>query len=213
MSQTPVGVLISGGGSNLAALIDAHTPQCAYKIVAVISNRPEAYGLERAREAGLPAIAIDHRPFGTDREAFERAVDNALRERGVEFVALAGFMRVLTPFFVRAWAGAMINIHPALLPAFPGLHTHARALAAGVKVHGCSVHWVNEGVDQGALIGQACVPVLPGDTADTLAARVLAMEHRLYPHCLNLACSGQAEHVQEGAGLLNAWAPRLPQII
>lgn len=206
MRVTDVGVLISGAGSNLQALIDAQRPDGAYRIATVISNRPDAFGLERARTAGIDALALDHRPFGGDREGFERALDQALKERGVTFLALAGFMRVLTPYFVRAWAGRMINIHPSLLPAFPGLHTHARALAAGVKLHGCSVHWVSEGVDQGALIGQACVPVLPADTEESLAAKVLAMEHRLYPACLELACGAQGAGVSEGMNLLNAWA-------
>ena len=150
----------------------------------VISNNADAYGLERARKAGVEAIVIDHRPFKKDREAFEREVDAALRARGVELVALAGFMRVLTPFFVRAWEGRLINIHPSLLPKYPGVDTHARAIAAGDAEAGCSVHLVTEGVDEGPVLGQARCRIEPGDTPETLAARVLECEHKLYPACL-----------------------------
>src|SRR5262249_44753776 len=153
-------------------------------ITSVISNNPDAQGLARARAAGIEAVAIDHRDFvdssgKKDREAFEHAVDAALRARGVELVALAGFMRVLTPFFVRAWAGRLVNIHPSLLPKYPGVDTHARAIAAGDAEAGCSVHLVTEGVDEGPVLGQARVPILPGDTPETLAARVLETEHQL----------------------------------
>lgn len=177
-----VAVLISGRGSNLQALLDA--PQDEYEIVAVLSNKPDALGLQRARDAGVEALALDHRPFKKDREAFEREMDAMLRARGVELVALAGFMRVLTPFFVRAWAGRLVNIHPSLLPKYPGVDTHARALAAGDAEHGCTVHLVTEDVDAGPILGQAKVPVLPGDTVETLSARVLAAEHQLYPVAL-----------------------------
>lgn len=177
-----VGVLISGRGSNLQALLDAR--QDAYEIVVVIANNPDAAGLERARAAGVEAFAIDHRPFGKNREAFEREVDAALRAHGVEIVALAGFMRVLTPFFVRAWAGRLVNIHPSLLPKFPGTDTHARALAAGEAKHGCTVHIVVEDVDAGPILGQAELDVHADDRPDTLAARVLQIEHTLYPIAL-----------------------------
>lgn len=187
MSSVPVGVLISGRGSNLQALLDAK--QDAYAIRLVISNNAGAYGLERARKAGVEAIVIDHRDFVNssgkkDRESFEREVDAALRARGVGLVALAGFMRVLTPFFVRAWEGRLVNIHPSLLPKYPGVDTHTRALAAGDAEAGCSVHLVTEGVDEGPVLGQARCPILPGDTPETLAARVLECEHKLYPACL-----------------------------
>lgn len=175
-------ILISGRGSNMAALIEAK--QDAYKVVLVISNRPDAEGLNIARAAGVEAIAIDHKPFGKDREAFEREMDAALRARDIEIVALAGFMRVLTPFFVRAWAGRLVNIHPSLLPKYPGVDTHARALAAGDSEHGCSVHLVVEEVDAGEILGQAALRIQPGDTPETLAARVLELEHELYPRCL-----------------------------
>ncbi len=199
-----VGILISGRGSDAMALIraaqDADYPA---EIVLVLSNRPEAAGLEKAAQEGIDTCAIDHRLFGKNREAHERAVDAALHEAGVEFVALAGYMRILTPFLVEAWSGRMINVHPALLPAFTGLNTHQRALDAGVKLHGCSVHWVTHGVDEGPLIGQAAVPVLPGDDEERLAARVLAAEHRLYPVCLAAAVSGAAAAPQPGAVLAN----------
>jgi formyltetrahydrofolate-dependent phosphoribosylglycinamide formyltransferase len=177
-----VAVLISGRGSNLQALLDAE--QDAYQIVLVVSNVPDAAGLERARRAGVEAIALDHKAYGKNREAFERDLDALLVERDIEIVALAGFMRVLTPFFVRAWAGRLVNIHPSLLPKYPGVNTHARALEAGDAEHGCTVHLVVEEVDSGEILGQARMPILPNDTADSLAERVLALEHKLYPHCL-----------------------------
>lgn len=183
--RVKVGVLISGRGSNMEALVAAaRAPDYPAEIALVLSNRPEAGGLATAQAAGVPALAIDHRPFGKDREAHERALDAALRRSGVELVALAGYMRILTPWFVQAWAGRMLNIHPSLLPHFPGTDTHARALAAGHDRHGCTVHWVTEDLDAGPSIAQAEVPVRPGDTEETLAARVLVEEHRLYPRAL-----------------------------
>ncbi|MGD9980043.1 MAG: phosphoribosylglycinamide formyltransferase [Hyphomonadaceae bacterium] len=178
-----VAVLISGRGSNLQALLDS--TQDAYEIVLVVSNVPDAAGLERARAAGVEAIALDHKRYGKNREAFERDLDALLVQRNVEIVALAGFMRVLTPFFVHAWAGRLVNIHPSLLPKYPGTKTHERALEAGDTEHGASVHLVVEEVDAGEIIGQASMPILPGDTAETLAQRVLALEHKLYPQCLS----------------------------
>jgi phosphoribosylglycinamide formyltransferase 1 len=183
-----VAVLISGRGSNMAALLNAR--QDAYEIALVISNRPDAGGLAIARAAGIEALAIDHAKFGKDREAFEREMDAALRARDIEIVALAGFMRVLTPYFVRAWAGRLVNIHPSLLPKYPGTDTHARALAAGDSEHGCTVHLVVEEVDSGEILGQARLAVLPGDTPETLAARVLELEHALYPRCLAVLARG-----------------------
>lgn len=198
-----VGVLISGSGSNLQALMEAAATGAPYTIVQVISNNPEAYGLQRAAAMGVPAHAIDHRPFGRDRAAFEAQVTAALRAAEVEWVALAGFMRVLTPGFVAAWTGRLINIHPSLLPLFPGLHTHARALEAGVAVHGCTVHHVTEGVDEGPIIGQAAAPVLPDDTPETLAARVNRAELRLYPAALAYAVTGVAPALsQDGESLI-----------
>ena len=185
MKTARVAVLISGRGSNMQALIEAaRSEDYPAKIALVIANQPDAGGLEIAAAAGVEALAIDHRPHGKDREAHERVIDAALRERRIEIVALAGYMRVLTPFLVRSWSGRMINIHPSLLPKYPGLHTHERAIAAGDAEAGCTVHLVTEGVDEGPILGQAREPILPGDTADTLAARVLAEEHKLYPRCL-----------------------------
>ena len=185
MKTARVAVLISGRGSNMQALIEAaRADDYPAKIALVIANQPDAGGLEIAAAAGVEALSIEHRPHGKDREAHERIIDAALREREIEIVALAGYMRVLTPFLVRSWAGRMINIHPSLLPKYPGLHTHERAIAAGDAEAGCTVHLVTEGVDEGPILGQARVPILPGDTADALAARVLAEEHRLYPQCL-----------------------------
>ena len=180
-----VAVLISGRGSNMEALIHAaQAPDYPAEIVLVLSNKPDAPGLAIARGLGVAAEAIATAPFGRDRAAHERAIDSRLRQAGVEIVCLAGYMRLLTPYFVGRWAGRMLNIHPSLLPAFPGLDTHARALAAGVKTHGCTVHLVTEGMDEGPVLAQADVPVLPDDTEELLAARVLAQEHRLYPAAL-----------------------------
>ena len=188
-----VAVLISGGGSNLQALIDAASAaDFPARIALVLSNNPGAYGLERAARAGIPARIVDHRAFAGDRGAFEAALDAALREAGVELVCLAGFMRVLTPSFVEAWRDRLLNVHPSLLPAFRGLHTHARALAAGVLIHGCTVHLVRPELDDGPVIVQGAAPVLPADTEATLAARVLELEHRCYPLALRLLASGRA---------------------
>lgn len=191
MARLKVGVLISGRGTNLQALIEACAePDYPAEIVVVISNVPEAAGLERARRAGIPAVALDHRGF-EDRIGFETALSAALEEAGAEFVCNAGFMRILTDRFVGRWLDRQINIHPALLPSFPGLDCHARALAAGVKLHGCTVHFVRAEVDAGPIVGQAAVPVLPDDTEKRLAARVLEAEHQLYPRCLRLIAEGR----------------------
>ncbi len=177
----------------MVSLIEAaRAPDFPAEIRLVLSNRPDAGGLARAAEAGIETLAIDHRGF-PDRESFDRAMDAALRERGIDLVCLAGFMRVLTPGFVGAWDGRMINIHPSLLPLFRGTHTHERALEAGVLVHGCTVHFVVPELDAGPIVAQAVVPVVPGDTPESLAARVLAQEHILYPQALRMICSGEAE--------------------
>ncbi len=190
-ARLKVGVLISGRGSNLKSLLDAcAAPGFPAEVVTVIANRPDAGGLGHARAAGVAAQVIDHKTFD-GKAAFEAAVTGALEKAGVELLCLAGFMRVVSAGFVQHWQGRMINIHPSLLPLFPGLDTHARDLAAGVKLHGCSVHYVTEEVDGGPIIGQAAVPVLPGDDADSLAARVLQAEHRLYPACLRLVAEGR----------------------
>ena len=184
-----VGVLISGRGSNMSALVKAaKAPDYPAEIALVIANTPDAAGLGAARGEGVQALAIASKPFGKDREAHEQAMDAALRTADVEVVCLAGYMRLLTPWFVQAWQGRMLNIHPSLLPDFKGLDTHARALAAGASEAGCTVHIVTAALDDGPILGQARVPILPGDDEHTLAARVLAEEHRLYPRCLADFC-------------------------
>ncbi|RDD62797.1 phosphoribosylglycinamide formyltransferase [Ferruginivarius sediminum] len=204
MARVKVGALISGRGSNLQALIDAaQAPDYPVEIACVISNRPDAAGLDRAEAAGIPAEVVDHTLFPT-RAGFEGALSESLVSAGCELVCLAGFMRVLTASFVELWRDRLINIHPSLLPAFPGLDTHAAALAAGVKIAGCTVHFVRETVDAGPIIGQAAVPVLPGDDADSLAARVLGAEHRLYPHCLGLVASGRTRIVGQRVEITDA---------
>ena len=204
MSRTRVAVLISGRGSNMAALLDAAAdPAYPAEIALVLSNRPDAPGLALAQQAGVVTLGVDHRAFGGDRAAHEAAIDAVLRVEDIELVCLAGYMRLLSPLLVDRWVGRMINIHPSLLPAFPGLHTHARALAAGVKLHGCTVHRVTQTMDEGPILAQAAVPVLPGDGEASLAARVLAQEHLLYPTALAMV-AGRAPHwVPDGAALAN----------
>ncbi|HST93426.1 MAG TPA: phosphoribosylglycinamide formyltransferase, partial [Microvirga sp.] len=176
-----VAILISGRGSNMASLIEAaQAADFPAEIALVLSNRPDAEGRERAKNAGIATLAIDHKAF-PDRESFDRALDDALVEHDIAFICLAGFMRVLSDWFVERWAGKMINIHPSLLPLYRGTQTHRRALEDGVLVHGCTVHFVVPELDAGPIIARAAVPVLPGDTPESLAARVLAAEHRLYP--------------------------------
>jgi phosphoribosylglycinamide formyltransferase 1 len=188
MARLKVGILISGRGSNMSALIDAcRARSFPAEIALVISNEPAAAGLARAKDAGIATRVIDHRGFNKDRPAFERALTAALEEAGVEFVCNAGFMRLLTETFVAHWRDRQINIHPSLLPAFRGLDTHKRALEAGVRLHGCTVHFVRVAMDEGPIIVQAAVPVLPGDDEAALAARVLSAEHRCYPLALKLA--------------------------
>lgn len=186
-----LGVLISGRGSNLQALIDAcATAGFPARIALVLSNKPDAAGLARAQAAGIATAIVNHRDF-PDRESFERAVDEKLQAAGVELLCLAGFMRVLTAWFVQRWQGKLINIHPSLLPSFPGVDTHARALAAGVRFSGCTVHYVVPDVDAGPIIVQAAVPVLAADTPDGLAARILQAEHRAYPFAVRLIAEGK----------------------
>jgi phosphoribosylglycinamide formyltransferase 1 len=197
-------VLISGRGSNMVSLLAAaKAADFPAEISLVLSNKPDAAGLAHASAAGVEIAAIDHRPFGRDRAAHETALHAALQTRDIQLVCLAGYMRILTPFLVNAWEGRMLNVHPSLLPAFPGLHTHARALQAGVKLHGCTVHWVTELMDEGPIIAQAAVPVLAGDTEETLAARVLAQEHVLYPLALNAAAGGAAASPNANSFLRN----------
>ena len=197
--RLPVGVLISGRGSNLQALIDAcAAPGFPARIAIVVSNKADAHGLTRAEQAGIPTAVVDHKAY-PDRESFDRAVDKALRAAGVELVCLAGFMRILSAAFVGGWHDRLINIHPSLLPAFKGLDTHQRALDAGVRITGCTVHFVRPAMDDGPIIVQAAVPVLPGDDADTLAGRILESEHVIYPLALRLVAEGRISVVGEKA--------------
>jgi phosphoribosylglycinamide formyltransferase-1 len=192
MAKKRVAVLISGRGTNMASLIDsAKGADYPAEIVLVLSNRPDAAGLVHAKSKGVATAVVDHTEFGKDREAFERALQSVLEAHRVELVCLAGFMRLLTPWFVQRWEGRMLNIHPALLPDFKGINTHERALAAGVKTHGATVHFVTTEMDSGPIVAQSEVPVLADDTAETLAARVLAAEHRLYPQALRMVAEGR----------------------
>jgi len=196
-------VLISGRGSNMAALVAAsRDPSYPVEFVLVLSNRVQAPGLALAASLGVPTAVVEHRLFKGDRAAHEAAIDAALRAAEIRIVCLAGYMRLLTPLLVERWAGRMLNIHPSLLPAFPGLDTHARALATGVKLHGCTVHLVTQTMDEGPILAQAAVPVLAGDTEDALAARVLVQEHLLYPMALRLFASGQAGNAPRGDAAL-----------
>ena len=177
----------------MTALIEAaKAKDYPAEIVLVVSNRPEAPGLARARDLGIDTGVIDHARFGEDREAFERALDDKLVAHRIDLICLAGFMRLLTPWFVGRWNGRMLNVHPALLPQFKGLHTHQRALAAGAKEHGATVHFVVPEMDSGPIVAQESVPVLEGDTEETLTRRVLEVEHRIYPQALRLVAEGRA---------------------
>ena len=191
MARLKVGVLVSGNGSNLQTLIDlCATPDMPAEIALVISNKPGVMALDRAARAGIPTQVIPHQDF-PDRIAFDQAMDSALRAAGVEFICLAGFMRVLSEMFVELWRDKLINIHPALLPSFKGLHTHRQALEAGVRFHGCTVHIVRPQLDDGPILVQAVVPVRPDDDEQSLAARVLKAEHRAYPLALKLIAEGR----------------------
>jgi len=191
--QKPVAVLISGSGTNLQVLIDAcNAPDYPARIALVISNKDDAQGLKRAQKAGIATQVIRHKDF-SDRDAFDAALHKAIIASGAQLVCLAGFMRVLTAGFVEKWQGKMINIHPSLLPSFKGMHTHKTALEAGVKIHGCTVHYVVPEMDSGPIIIQAAVPVLPDDTEEALAARVLKAEHVIYPYALKMLASGKVK--------------------
>ncbi|WP_082610073.1 phosphoribosylglycinamide formyltransferase [Bosea sp. Root381] len=191
-SRPRVGILISGRGSNMVSLVEAARAEgYPAEIALVLSNVPGAGGLERAAAFGIATATVAHRAFNKDREAFERAMDEVLRVNQIDLVVLAGFMRIMTPWFVRRWEGRLINIHPSLLPLFKGTHTHRQALEAGVAEHGCSVHFVVPELDAGPVIMQAKVPVLPGDDEDALAARVLVQEHLLYPRALAEVAAGR----------------------
>lgn len=187
-----VDILISGRGTNMAALIEAaKDPAYPADIKRVISNRPDAGGLATAAANGIETVVVDHKDW-PDRQAHEQALEAVLAADMPDLICLAGYMRILSPRFVERHRGKILNIHPSLLPAFTGLETHARAIAAGVKLHGASVHFVTERLDEGPVVAQAAVPVLPGDTPEALAARVLKVENRLYPHALALVASGRA---------------------
>ncbi|WP_153769370.1 phosphoribosylglycinamide formyltransferase [Labrenzia sp. CE80] len=189
-----VAVLISGRGSNMMSLISAAmSPSYPAEIGLVVSNKPDAAGLAKAADLGIKTAVVDHRDYKGDREAFEHALNALLKDNAIELVALAGFLRLLTPFLVNEWRDRMINIHPALLPSFKGLNTHERALDEGVKLHGATVHFVSAEMDDGPIIMQGAVPVLEGDTPDTLGARVLGVEHQIYPKALELVANGKAK--------------------
>lgn len=196
-----IAILISGRGSNLQSLIDHFGPVITgspIEIVLVLSNRPDAFGIARAKKAGIPSLVVDHKAYA-DRAAFDGAMDQAIRASGAEVVVLAGFLRLLTDGFIAGWQDRMVNIHPALLPSFKGLHTHARALEAGVRFHGCTVHYVRPEMDSGPIIAQAVVPVRPDDTEETLGRRVLEAEHRLFPLALRLIAEGKVRVENERA--------------
>lgn len=213
MARKRVAILISGRGSNMTALIEAaRDKNYPAEIVLVVSNRPDAGGIVTARKAGIATTVIDHTDYGKNREAFERALQAVLEGSGIEIVCLAGFMRLLTPWFIDQWQGRLLNIHPALLPNFKGLHTHEQALAAGATTHGATVHLVTADMDAGPIVCQAAVPVLPGDTAEALGARVLTVEHKIYPLALKWLAEGRLQiaegtcrldggHVPEGVSM------------
>jgi phosphoribosylglycinamide formyltransferase-1 len=194
MADKNIVILISGRGSNMEALLAARLPA---RIAAVISNEPSAAGIETAHRKGVPTAVLDHRAYG-ERAAFDTALASEIDRHRPHLVVLAGFMRILTAEFARAYAGRLMNIHPSLLPAFPGLHTHRRALLAGARIHGCTVHFVTPDLDHGAIIIQAAVPVLPGDTEEALAARVLREEHRIYPQAVRWFCEDRLALTADG---------------
>ncbi len=198
MSRKRVAILISGSGSNMAALADdmLADPQHPAEPVLVLSNRPGVGGLGKAAARGIATAVVDHKPFGKDRRAFEEALEAALKPYRPDILCLAGFMRILTPWFISRWEGRMLNIHPSLLPKYRGLHTHARAIAAGDREAGCTVHEVTAALDDGPILGQARVPILADDTPEALAARVLVMEHRLYPAVLRRFAAGDRRPVE-----------------
>ena len=206
MTRKRVGVLISGRGSNMAALIEAaKTPDYPAEITLVLSNRPDAGGIATARGQSFATEIVDHTQFGKDRAAFERAMQGVLERHRIEIVCLAGFMRLLTPWFIERWQNRMLNIHPALLPSFKGLDTHARALAAGVKLHGATVHFVVPDMDSGPIVAQGALAIRDDDTEESLGARVIKLEHRLYPLALRLLAEGRAR-VVDGRCLIDGAA-------
>ena len=208
-SRLPIGVLISGGGTNLQAIIDAiEGGDLRAEIRIILSNTSDAYGIIRAKRHSLPTAVLSHTDFET-REAFDQAIVAVLKNNGVELVALAGFMRLLSPFFIRAFPQRILNIHPALLPAFPGLHAPRQALARGVRIAGATVHMVDEQMDHGPIVMQAAVPVYPDDTQDSLSARILMQEHRIYPAAIRLFAEGRVK-IQDGKVIVRD-EQRLPE--
>lgn len=216
VEKLKLGVLVSGSGTNLQSILDAAcSGQIPVEVCVVISNRPKAKALDRARAAGVEAVAISHRKFES-REAFEEALTDALKQRGVEWVALAGFMRILTGHFLRAFPDRVINIHPAILPSFPGVHAQKQALDYGVRFSGCTVHFVDEGTDTGPIIAQAVVPVLDSDDEEALKQRILEQEHRIYPWVLKLLAEGRVRReerrvtIDHGHVPVDAWLNPTP---
>jgi phosphoribosylglycinamide formyltransferase 1 len=210
MSESPtIAVLVSGSGSNLQAIIDASEKgEIPCRVGIVISNKADAYGLARADKHGIPTEVVDHKKFAS-REEFDAKLVEVIRGSGAELVCLAGFMRILTPVFIRAFPNRILNIHPALLPSFPGTHGPGQALAYGVRFSGCTVHFLDEGVDTGPIIVQAIVPVYDDDTEDTLAARILVQEHRIYPMAIRLFFSGRLAF--EGRKVKVRGDPKIPE--
>jgi phosphoribosylglycinamide formyltransferase-1 len=214
MSRKPVAILISGRGSNMAALIAAAaSADYPAAIALVVSNRPDAPGLQRAQAAGIATAIVDHTGYGKDREAFERALQAELERHRIDIVCLAGFMRLFTPWFVERWPGRMLNVHPALLPSFKGLKTHELAIAAGVKIHGATVHLVVPEMDSGPIVAQAATAVRDDDTAATLADRILALEHQIYPLALRLLAEGRLRVVDGRCLIDGAGAGQTPLIV
>ena len=210
--QVPIGVLIFGSGTNLQAIIDAvEARELDAKIQIVLSNRADAYGLVRAKKHDIPVEILDHKRFAS-REAFDQTVVDILRAREVELVVLAGFMRLLSPVFVSAYSNRIMNIHPALLPAFPGLHVQKKAVEHGVRFSGCTVHFVNEECDEGPIIIQAVVPVFPEDTEESLAARILEQEHGIYPRAIQLYSEGRL-HIEGRRVLVDGLVKEEKQVL
>ena len=207
MADKTLVILISGRGSNMEAVLDSQLPA---RVAAVVTNNPQARGLEIARKRGVATAVADHRAF-PDRAAFEAALAAEIGRYRPDLIVLAGFTRILTPPFVERYEGRIMNIHPSLLPAFPGLDTHRRALEAGVRIHGCTVHFVTPALDSGPIIVQAAVPVQAGDTEERLAARVLAEEHRVYPQAIRWYCEGRLRPTRDGVVIVDA--PRVPESV
>ncbi|MCL2468656.1 MAG: phosphoribosylglycinamide formyltransferase [Alphaproteobacteria bacterium] len=204
-----VAILISGRGSNMQALVrESQKENAPFRVVCVLSNKADAAGLAWAQEQGIHTVVVPHKDFNKDRQAFEQVINEKLQECGAQLVCLAGFMRLLTPWFVQQWRDRFINIHPSLLPAFPGLDVQQKAIDYGAKLSGCTVHFVREEMDHGPIIAQAAVPVLPEDTAETLAARILKCEHQIYPQAVNWIAQNRVSIINEKVFIADAKAPQ-----